>query len=347
LIFLLITPEAGIIGLRTHIPDNWVTRLFNRADVDLRALRDRLPKEFDLVVSNPADVLLDNALRILAACEHLTAEPNFGLRLAKQSDFHDMGVYGYLLINAHTLGQFFELAAKYFGVLIRTSKIYYKSDQFCSRFEYQIVSPVSESIRHDVDWSFGAYVYFARKVLGESWLPPKCGVTYASPPDTSHHLAFYGPNLEFEQRTNYFQIEKDLLELPINDADPRLLELIRDHADLLMAKVQQSPDFLHQVRLLALQSVNEGGCTAQKVAADIGMSISTFSRRLAKHGTNFRQIREETIRTLACQALQHEELRISTIALRLGYSEPAAFNHAFKRLEGMSPRAYRRSISQL
>lgn len=331
--------------MRSPIAANWFTRLFQRAGVDLQALSVLLPREFKLVVSNPADVSLDHALRIFAACEQLTGDRNFGLRLARQTDFQDMGVYGYLLINAQTLGQFFELAAKYFGLLIRTSNIHLKPGKLLSRFEYQIISPTTEPLRHDVDWGLGAYVYFARKVLGTSWRPVKCGVAYPRPTDATDHLEFFGPNLEFSADANYIELNNDLLRVQINDADPQLLELIRDHADLLIDHAQQHPDFLHQVRLLVMQSVNKGGCTSARLAGDIGMSISTFNRRLAKYGTNFRQIRDETIHALACQALQREDLRISTIALRLGYSETAAFSHAFKRLEGVSPRAYRRKIS--
>jgi AraC-like DNA-binding protein len=330
------------IVIRTSITSTWVTRLFERAGVDLQLLRDQLPREFDLVVSNIADIPLDHGLRVLAACEQLTADHNVGLRLAEQSNFRDMGVYGYLLINAETLGQLFELAAKYFGVLIRTSRIYFETDSNHSRFTYQILSPTTEPVRHDVDWSFGAYIFFARSILGPAWKPLRCGVTYERPLVDSEQLDFYGPDLEYSATSNYFEIDNDLLQVQVNNADPQLLELFRDHADLLISKVQQHPDFLHQVKLLVMQSVNENGCSAQKLAADIGMSTSTFNRHLAKYGTNFRQIRDETIRTLACQALQREDLRISTIALRLGYAESAAFNHAFKRLEGISPREYRR-----
>jgi AraC-like DNA-binding protein len=279
---------------------------------------------------------------VLAACEQLTGEPNFGIRLAEKSDFRDMGVYGYLLVNAQTLGQLFELAAKYFGVLIRTSKINYQADSHRSLLTYRILSPTTEPVRHDVDWSFGAYVNFARKVLGPPWQPSTCGVTYERPLNDREHLEFYGPNIEFAAASNYFSIDNDLLEIQINDADAQLLALFRNYADLLIEKVQQHPDFLHHVKLLVMQSVSEHGCSAQKLAADIGMSSSTFNRHLAKHGTNFRQIRDETIRTLACQALQREDLSVSTIALRLGYAESSAFNHAFKRLEGVSPREYRK-----
>ncbi|MDG2335967.1 MAG: AraC family transcriptional regulator ligand-binding domain-containing protein [Myxococcota bacterium] len=325
-------------------PSTWITRLLERSGVDLDALRTRLPREFDLVAGRPADIPLDHGLRLVAGCEQLLGESNFGLRLAEKTDFRDMGIYGYLLLNAQTLGQFLELAAKYFGVLIRTSSIYFASGPRRSRFEYRIESPTSEPVRHDVDWSFGAYVCFARKVLGDAWRPQECSVVYPEPENSAEHRDFYGSSLIFGATANAFELDSDLLRVRINDADPELLGLIRNQADLLISGVQKNPDFLHHVRLLAIQSTKRGGCSARRLAAESGMSVSTFNRRLAKYGTNFRQIRDETIHDLAREALKHPELPIGTIALRLGYSETAAFDHAFKRLEGVSPRSYRRRL---
>ena len=326
-----------------HSPTNWVTRLFERSGIDVAALALSLPKEFESVVANPADASLDHALRLLTLCAEMSGEPNIGIRLAKTMDFREMGVYGYLLLNAQTLGQLLELAARYFGVLIRTSRIYFESETEKSRLEYRIISRTSEPVRHDVDWSFGTYICFVRSVLGDAWQPRSCSLVYPAPADAETHLAFYGPTVEFSAAANSFEIDNNLLDVLITDADPRLLELIRDHADLLAAQVRQNPDFLHHVRLLALQSIQQGGCTAGRIAAEVGMSISTFNRQLVRNGTNFRSIRDETIRTLACQALKHTDLSVGSIAEQLGYSEAAAFNHAFRRLEGMTPRAYRRN----
>jgi LysR family glycine cleavage system transcriptional activator len=43
-------------------------------------------------------------------------------------------------------------------------------------------------------------------------------------------------------------------------------------------------------------------------------------------------------------ALAETDIRISLLAMQLGYSEVSAFNHAFSRLEGRSPRSYRRRV---
>jgi AraC-like DNA-binding protein len=49
---------------------------------------------------------------------------------------------------------------------------------------------------------------------------------------------------------------------------------------------------------------------------------------------------------LAKQALVETDLKISQVAMQLGYSEVSGFNHAFARLVGQSPRQYRRLFRQ-
>ena len=50
---------------------------------------------------------------------------------------------------------------------------------------------------------------------------------------------------------------------------------------------------------------------------------------------------DEVRQTLAEELLLSAHMKLSEIAGRLGYTEPAAFISAFKRWKGMSPTAYR------
>ena len=67
------------------------------------------------------------------------------------------------------------------------------------------------------------------------------------------------------------------------------------------------------------------------------MSQRTMARRLDNLGTSFGQILEEVRRQLAARYLEEPNVRASQIAYLLGYSEPSAFNHAFRRWTGVSP----------
>ncbi len=67
------------------------------------------------------------------------------------------------------------------------------------------------------------------------------------------------------------------------------------------------------------------------------MSERTMARRLVGLGTSFGQILDGVRHQLALRYLGEPNARTSQIAYLLGYSEPSAFNHAFRRWTGVSP----------
>jgi AraC-like DNA-binding protein len=72
------------------------------------------------------------------------------------------------------------------------------------------------------------------------------------------------------------------------------------------------------------------------------MSPRTLQRRLGEEGTTFRQVLAGTRLQLAEALLADGDLPVTAVALRLGFSETAAFSRAFRRWTGESPSARRR-----
>lgn len=81
------------------------------------------------------------------------------------------------------------------------------------------------------------------------------------------------------------------------------------------------------------------------VAASLHLSERTLRRRLDDEGTSFRALVDEVREQLATELLVTGGLPVEAVARRLGYAEPAAFTHAFRRWKGTSPRAYRLGIA--
>ena len=136
-----------------------------------------------------------------------------------------------------------------------------------------------------------------------------------------------------------------LLDLPLSDADPKLLQIIREQADRLLQSYTDTESTEAQLRLLIMKDLEFGPPSAENVARQMGMSLSTFKRFLARQNLGFRALRDSVIRELATRALAETDVRVSQVAMQLGYSEVSAFNHAFLRLVGQSPREYRRQIA--
>ncbi|HVK77274.1 MAG TPA: helix-turn-helix transcriptional regulator [Kofleriaceae bacterium] len=77
------------------------------------------------------------------------------------------------------------------------------------------------------------------------------------------------------------------------------------------------------------------------VARRLGMSERTLQRRLKDEGTTFAVLVDEVRTDLARMYLADDRLAVYEVAFLLGFSEPSAFNRAFKRWLGTSPREYR------
>ena len=60
------------------------------------------------------------------------------------------------------------------------------------------------------------------------------------------------------------------------------------------------------------------------------MPERTLRHQLQQLNTSYKQIREQIIKNKALKLMEYKEYSIEVIAEALGYSEPAAFNHAFK-----------------
>ncbi len=69
----------------------------------------------------------------------------------------------------------------------------------------------------------------------------------------------------------------------------------------------------------------------QQVCAQFAMSERTFQRKLTKEGRSFRSITNEIKKELAIYLHEGNKMKTQDIAYILGYSEPSAYLHAYKR----------------
>ena len=81
------------------------------------------------------------------------------------------------------------------------------------------------------------------------------------------------------------------------------------------------------------------------VAEVVGMSERTLQRRLAQAGLTFSEIVQDARFAIASDLMAETDLNIADIAFAAGYENAPHFSRAFKRLTGMTPRDYRRSLA--
>ncbi|MBO6752827.1 MULTISPECIES: AraC family transcriptional regulator [Spongiibacter] len=85
-----------------------------------------------------------------------------------------------------------------------------------------------------------------------------------------------------------------------------------------------------------------GECNLAMVARIVDLHPRVLQQRLAAQGSSFSALLESRRLRLAKEHLAHSDIDLTTLALNLGYAELAVFSRAFKRWQGVSPRAWRR-----
>lgn len=77
----------------------------------------------------------------------------------------------------------------------------------------------------------------------------------------------------------------------------------------------------------------------------VAISRRSLQRRLRGHGTSYARLLEDLRREMASELLADRRLAVYEIAFLLGYSEPSAFNRAFRRWTGSAPARYRAGMA--
>lgn len=164
----------------------------------------------------------------------------------------------------------------------------------------------------------------------------------------SHYFAYYGEDVHFNGKYAAFSLSKDVLEIKIPSADIITHRIYESKCIAEITRLNQqdhhTPHIIQCVQdYLELQ---QGIIPSMaETAFALKMPERTLRHQLQQLNTSYKQIREQIIKNKALKLMEYREYSIEVVAELLGYSEPAAFNHAFKRWFGQSPRQYAKESS--
>ena len=115
------------------------------------------------------------------------------------------------------------------------------------------------------------------------------------------------------------------------------------HLERSLLLTGPAADFSGSVRQAVRTLLLDGYPDVRLTAAAIGMSVRTLQRRLGESGFSYsRLIEQERFRT-AVRLLADPSVKVTNVAIELGYTDLANFTHAFRRWTGVSPSEFRRA----
>lgn len=184
---------------------------------------------------------------------------------------------------------------------------------------------------------------FARMICGPRRFLPRPNVlevhiTHPAPAHYEEYRRVFRCPVYFNCDWNALRMDPELLNHPVAHEPRFVFSALSTHARLLVEQLQNAKSTRGRVEAALLPHLHTGTLSVDSIAQQLGLSERTLQRMLQSEGINFRKVVDDLRRKTALAYLRGGKVSINQVAFLVGFSESAAFSHAFKRWTGFSPR---------
>lgn len=267
-----------------------------------------------------------------------------GLDLGAALATGSFSVLGYLLQTSATLGDALQAGLRYQRLVGEGGEVVLSEEGELLWVCYRPLNPLLPATRARTLALMGFWVVQLGALLRDFELAG-CRFIHPQPEDLAPYRERFACPLQFTAADYALGLPKALLARPLAQSNPPLRNLLRQHAESLLARL---PSASVQARVTALlgTQLSRGEPGRAALAQALGMSERTLQRRLAEEGSSYQQLLADTRRQLAERYLQEGQLPATDIAMLLGYSEPSVFFRAFRHWTGRTPGEYRQQAAR-
>lgn len=279
-------------------------------------------------------------LKLLSAATTVTRRPDFGLEMSRPLSAVNLGVTGFLMSQAETVGEGWRSLERFYHVhdTFGFVGLHQRGETaFCS---YTLPSHSLPALRQAADIAAGIMLNVNLMLYGPEFKAQILQLPYAEPDDISPFQRLNVEKIIFDQASCAMGFPASFLSAPVIQRDPRMHHILVDYLSTVELSDQHAAS--RQVEGLIRQFLSSGQCTIEQLARFMSVSVRTLQNRLSAEHTSFQLILEKVRRELAINHLTSGDMRLSELAYLLGYSEPSAFSRSFKRWFGRSPREWKK-----
>ncbi len=327
---------AGIVPLKPFMHER---------GLDWRRSLEAVGIDPGVAVDVNAMIPLSAAFELLENAARQSDNDAFGLQFGETLPINISGTVAYITANAPDLRTYCKDTVRFLGLI---------SHGYTARFEE---SDALGSIAFEIPYFFGPRTQFIdmvfavmtrrmRHVAQNPDLQIHIDLERQPPRSIGEFSRIYGRKVRFGQYDNRIGLDAKILSHPIRGADPKLYRIVREQAEEKIDKHEKMQNLVYSVADYIADALKHGDATLVDAANSLGISSRALQRELEKADTNFRDLVEETRKSLARHYLNDTPLPLTEIAFMLGFSELSAFSRAARGWFGVSPREWRKVGSE-
>jgi AraC-like DNA-binding protein len=280
-------------------------------------------------------------VRLWHAVASRTPDAALGMRLGAEVRVREFGLVGYTMAFSKTVGAALKRLTRYDRILSEALVVTLdaKDDATWARVD---VEPALRAFRPAADFRLAALLSMCRELAAAPLAPLTVQFPYRRPAEIREYERFYRAPLEFGAVATALLLRNDDLARPTALSDVTLTDYLDRLAEQVLTALGGDDTLRDRVRRVLFSELSEGVPALDRVGRELGLSARTLQRGLRQEGTTFAAVLTQLRQDLAQPLLRDGQLTVAEVAFLLGYQDPSAFQRAFRRWSGRSPRAFRR-----
>ena len=302
-----------------------------------------IAQDADILQDPNARLAADDFLRLFKEAAKASEDPYFGLNLGKAMarSYPGGSILLNMMLNSPSVGAALDLLFRYHDLMSDALHPFMTHENRLVKIAWKTGQSDFIPHRQIVDTLISLFTGILA-LIGDGGIELHV-IRFAYPEPavlTPYEQRLQAP-LTFNQPQNEILFEARFLSLPVPLADKSLLEVLESHAQKR----------IHQIFLADAWSQNVAGLITGRlmrgepfglndIARELGTSNRSLQERLKREGTSYREILSRVRKEMALNYLNADQTDLCDLAFLLGFSEQSAFNHAFKKWTGLSPKAY-------
>jgi AraC-like DNA-binding protein len=319
---LLIAEKLQAIG----VP---VSRYFDQAEI---------PSE---VTERPEVLIsLPKAIRFLGLTSKTESIPNLGLLTGQATLIGEFGAYGELLNRTVTVYDYLRIGIPFYSALSNAESFWLEDLGHSARLHHEFtLEPGMGTTQSDLN-TVAIVIGKFREALGPEWNPQAISLAWECDDLLPNLTELRDIDVVTGTGQTYIELSRSDLRatFPVGNGGIRNLALSSD--DELGPIPNKLIDLIgvQMERLIANRQIS-----LPLLAETLGMHARTLQNHLTQSGMSYRRLLSEARFRLATDWLATTGKPIAEIANDLGYRDASNFTRAFRKMSGLSPRAYRRA----
>lgn len=305
----------------------------------------------DALGINPSDIYhsdihvsFDQAVRAWDVAVQETGDSRLGLHIGEQTNPSIMGLVGHLMQSCPNLEEAFKSVCNF--SMVASDMFSYSISRAADkdRLSYTACEPwikvSSVSARQAVEQAMAGTLNVFRMLTGKQIFPEVVHLSYPRPKDLHEYERIFQTPIKWRAPSNMMVFSHDQLLTPVLSYDESLMgvfcELIKKRFEKLGKET-----FVNKVKREIMTTFMGQIPDIESIAARFNTTVRSFQRKLEDENSSYRGLCQELGKDFAMSLLSNQQVSVKEVALALGYTDPRAFQRAFKSWTGKTPGEFR------